>query len=84
MLTLILAQAPVDDMESNIWVDLLVNWGPFFVIAFIIYIFVFRNLRKYNHSVVEDAMAHSKRMDAKTDEVIALLRSIDEKLDRND
>ena len=80
---LFLAQASGETSDTDaasILASLLVTWGPFFLFVLIVY-FVLRKSLSRNRSVIDQSFQNMKTMEAKTDEMIELLRSINDKLD---
>ena len=82
---LFLAQAngdAPDTSTASIFASLIVTWLPFLIIFSFIF-FPLRKMLKRSSSSVERSLDHMTAMQSKTDEMIELLRSINDKLDRN-
>jgi heme/copper-type cytochrome/quinol oxidase subunit 2 len=72
------AQAPPAD-ETTIWVSLLVAWAPIVIIAIVIYVVIYFAVKGNNsriRALHDRSLQHMDRLEAKTDEMIALLKEI--------
>jgi large-conductance mechanosensitive channel len=74
MLSTLIAQATDAPQEGDLIITLLVTWGPVFLIALILF-FLFRTI-KTSENIRKRSAAHMDHMEAKTDEMIALLKEI--------
>lgn len=83
MPTWIVLLAAAQEEEPSVFVQFLIGWGPVLFIAFLLYFAVFRKLRLGSHSeLVQRSHRHMDTIEAKADEMIGLLREINEKLSK--
>ncbi len=77
---MLLAQVNGDATATGI-THFLVSWGPLLIFASIV-IYFYLGLYRQNKSSESSVLEYTERMESKTDEMIELLRSINNKLDR--
>lgn len=78
-----LAQQAADAEESNVWVDLLVAWGPVLIIAALIY-YAIHSHNKRAKTQMDRLFKHMDAVERNGERVNELLESLNSRLERRE
>lgn len=75
-----LAQTQTPEEALPIWAELLGVLAPWVIILAVVWFFLWRILSRYQRPLQERSFEHMDRVEAKTDEMVELLKQINDKL----
>lgn len=77
-----LAQRGAPEESAPIWVEFVVGVLPWVLVFVVVWIILWKYLSRYQRPLQDRCFKHMDRLEAKTDEMIELLKQINDKLDR--